>query len=310
MVNLDYFYGSEGEQYRFYQIPAILLEDEEYKKISDTAKLLYGILLSRLALSKKNNWIEKETNRVYILYNRNDIAKKMGKCPATISNAMNQLLEVGLIKRKRQGQGKADMLYVMNFSSGEHKKTVNIQCEERKEVPASPDQPHSFYEDREEKVYTEERKEVPASPDQPHSFYEDREEKVYTNDSDIPSLQNKRAAYREIIKKQVDYDILRQSPYDMNIIDNIVEVMVNVYASQKECINISGDMIPLNEVINRLKRINLTHIQYVMECIGKSIKSIRRPNNYLLTALYNAPVTTDLYYAMQVKHDLHNYPDG
>lgn len=188
MVNLDYFYGSEGEQYRFYQIPAILLEDEEYKKISDTAKLLYGILLSRLALSKKNNWIEKETNRVYILYNRNDIAKKMGKCPATISNAMNQLLEVGLIKRKRQGQGKADMLYVMNFSSGEHKKTVNIQCEERKEVP--------------------------ASPDQPHSFYEDREEKVYTNDSDIPSLQNKRAAYREIIKKQVDYDILRQSPYD------------------------------------------------------------------------------------------------
>ena len=172
----------------------------------------------------------------------------------------------------------------MNFSSGEHKKTVNIQCEERKEVP--------------------------ASPDQPHSFYEDREEKVYTNDSDIPSLQNKRAAYREIIKKQIDYDVLRQSPYDMNIIDNIVEVMVNVYASQKECINISGDMIPLNEVINRLKRINLTHIQYVMECIGKSIKSIRRPNNYLLTALYNAPVTTDLYYAMQVKHDLHNYPDG
>ena len=161
MVNLDYFYGSEGEQYRFYQIPAILLEDEEYKKISDTAKLLYGILLSRLALSKKNNWIEKETNRVYILYNRNDIAQKMGKSPNTISNAMNQLLEVGLIKRKRQGQGKADMLYVMNFSSGEHKKTVNIQCEERKEVPASPDQPHSFYEDREEKVYTnEERKEI------------------------------------------------------------------------------------------------------------------------------------------------------
>ena len=123
MVNLDYFYGSEGEQYRFYQIPAILLEDEEYKKISDTAKLLYGILLSRLALSKKNNWIEKETNRVYILYNRNDIAQKMGKSPNTISNAMNQLLEVGLIKRKRQGQGKADMLYVMNFSSGEYKKT-------------------------------------------------------------------------------------------------------------------------------------------------------------------------------------------
>ena len=265
----------------------IALDDlslDEYKKISDTAKILYGILLSRLAMSKKNNWIEEDTNRVYILYNRNDIAKKMGRSPNTISNAMNQLLEVGLIKRKRQGQGKADMLYVMNFSSREHNKKIDMPCKEEKEVS--------------------------VSSDQPHSFYENREEKVYTNDIDIPSPQNKRTAYREIIKKQVDYDILRQSPYDMNIIDNIVEVMVNVYASQKECINISGDMIPLNEVINRLKRINLTHIQYVMECIGKSIKSIRRPNNYLLTALYNAPVTTDLYYAMQVKHDLHNYPDG
>lgn len=60
MVNLDYFYGSEGEQYRFYQIPAVLLEDDEYKKISDTAKILYGILLSRLAMSKKNNWIEED----------------------------------------------------------------------------------------------------------------------------------------------------------------------------------------------------------------------------------------------------------
>ena len=196
MVNLDYFYGSEGEQYRFYQIPAVLLEDDEYKKISDTAKILYGILLSRLAMSKKNNWIEEDTNRVYILYNRNDIAKKMGRSPNTISNAMNQLLEVGLIKRKRQGQGKADMLYVMNFSSREHNKKIDMPCKEEKEVS--------------------------VSSDQPHSFYENREEKVYTNDIDIPSPQNKRTAYREIIKKQVDYEILRQSSYDMNIIDNML----------------------------------------------------------------------------------------
>lgn len=39
------------------------------------------------------------------------------------------------------------MLYVMNFSSGEYKKTVNTHCEEEKEVPASPDQLHSFYEE-------------------------------------------------------------------------------------------------------------------------------------------------------------------
>ena len=52
-MRLDYFYNTEGEHFRFYQIPALLLEEEEYRGISDTAKILYGVLLSRLALSRK-----------------------------------------------------------------------------------------------------------------------------------------------------------------------------------------------------------------------------------------------------------------
>ena len=37
-MRLDYFYNTEGENFRFYQIPALLLEEEEYRGISDTAK--------------------------------------------------------------------------------------------------------------------------------------------------------------------------------------------------------------------------------------------------------------------------------
>ena len=54
-MRLDYFYNTEGENFRFYQIPALLLEEEEYRGISDTAKILYGVLLSRLALSRKKD---------------------------------------------------------------------------------------------------------------------------------------------------------------------------------------------------------------------------------------------------------------
>ena len=43
-MRLDYFYNTEGESFRFYQIPALLLEEEEYRGISDTAKILYGVL--------------------------------------------------------------------------------------------------------------------------------------------------------------------------------------------------------------------------------------------------------------------------
>ena len=104
MMRLDYFYNTEGENFRFYQIPALLLEEEEYRGISDTAKILYGVLLSRLALSRKNSWIEKDTGRLYITYNLKQLVEKLGRSDRTISKAMKQLSEVGLIEKKKRGQ--------------------------------------------------------------------------------------------------------------------------------------------------------------------------------------------------------------
>ena len=82
-MRLDYFYNTEGENFRFYQIPALLLEEEEYRGISDTAKILYGVLLSRLALSRKNSWIEKDTGRLYITYNLKQLVEKLGRSDRT-----------------------------------------------------------------------------------------------------------------------------------------------------------------------------------------------------------------------------------
>lgn len=195
-MNLDYFYGAEGEQYRFYQIPAILLEHEEYRKISDTAKLLYGILLSRLALSKKNGWIEEDTNRVYILYNRNDIAAMMGKGTSTISSAMTQLVDAGLVKKKKQGLGKSDILYVMNFASIQEKESFVVQY---------PDV------DQEE---TEGYGEYTQNP----FLGENREEKtsLTSNEEDFQSVRD---TYKEIVRKQIDYGTLKEtSYYDIAII--------------------------------------------------------------------------------------------
>lgn len=283
MVNLDYFYGSEGEQYRFYQIPAVLLEDDEYKKISDTAKILYGILLSRLAMSKKNNWIEEDTNRVYILYNRNDIAKLMGRGTSTISCAMNQLINVGLVKKKKQGLGKSDILYVMNFSSAE-KKVIR------------------------EKIKDNEKEEVEANQKSQVPVYEQEQniEKETVPDDNVLQSSSIKDVYRGIVRKQVDYNTLQQIPYyDVSIIDSLVDIMVDVYTSQKEAISISGESLPLNEVINRLKRINFEHIEYIMDCIKQNKTLIRRPYSYMLAALYKAPLTIDFYYATKVQHDLY-----
>ena len=66
---------------------------------------------------KRNNWIEKDTGRLYITYNLKQLVEKLGRSDRTISKAMKQLSEVGLIEKKKRGQGKLDIIYVMNFTA-------------------------------------------------------------------------------------------------------------------------------------------------------------------------------------------------
>ena len=46
----------------FYQIPKELFVNAYYKDLSSDSKLLYGLLLDRLSISLKNEWIDEEGN--------------------------------------------------------------------------------------------------------------------------------------------------------------------------------------------------------------------------------------------------------
>ena len=50
-IKFDYYYGIEAEQFSFYRIPRLLIKDARFKELSSDAKLLYGLMLDRLALS-------------------------------------------------------------------------------------------------------------------------------------------------------------------------------------------------------------------------------------------------------------------
>lgn len=66
-LQLKYYYGIEAEQFSFYRVPRLLVKDERFKKISSDAKLLYGLMLDRMSLSIKHEWVD-EKNRAYIIY--------------------------------------------------------------------------------------------------------------------------------------------------------------------------------------------------------------------------------------------------
>ena len=66
-LDLNYYYGTEAEQYSFYRVPKTLLMDPRYKNVSIEAKVLYGLLLDRMGLSVKSGWMDAD-GRVYIYF--------------------------------------------------------------------------------------------------------------------------------------------------------------------------------------------------------------------------------------------------
>ena len=113
----DYFYGSQSEQFSFFRLPKVLIRDERFRKISSDAKILYGIMLDRMSLSRENKWFDDE-NRVYIIFTLNDVMKELECCKRKASTLMAELDEksgIGLIEKKKQGLGKPDLIYLKNF---------------------------------------------------------------------------------------------------------------------------------------------------------------------------------------------------
>lgn len=118
-VDLPYYYGLAGLQYAFYRIPKLLIVDDRFQGLSTDAKLLYGLLLDRMQLSVENGWIDDE-NRVYIYFPVEEIMEKM-HCKSEKAVRMLGELDgkrgIGLIEKKRQGQGKPQRIYVKNFAA-------------------------------------------------------------------------------------------------------------------------------------------------------------------------------------------------
>jgi len=76
-LELAYFYGKEAEQYSFYRIPKVLLTDQRYKGVSMEAKVLYGLMLDRMGLSVRNDWLGSK-GRVYIYFTLEDALAMLG----------------------------------------------------------------------------------------------------------------------------------------------------------------------------------------------------------------------------------------
>ena len=118
-------------------------------------------------------------------------------------------------------------------------------------------------------------------------------------------MQSAFEIYKEIIKENISYDILKQDmPYDYDRLDEIVDLMLETVCTRRKTIRIAGDDYPAELVKAKFMKLDSEHIRFVLDCMRENTTKIRNIKQYLRAVLFNAPSTIGNYYTSLVAHDM------
>ena len=110
--------------------------------------------------------------------------------------------------------------------------------------------------------------------------------------------------YEEIIKDNIDYDILIQDMVDRDRLDEIVDLILETVCTRRKTIRVAGDDYPAELVKSKFMKLDSEHIRFVLDCMRENTTKIRNIKQYLKAALFNAPSTIGNYYTSLVSHDM------
>ena len=324
-IEFGYFHDYESEQFAFYRIPKVLFTDEYFRNLSSDAKVLYGLMLDRMALSIRHQWFDEE-GKVYIIFTVEQVIQYMN-CGR--DKAMKTLAEldtkkgIGLIERVKQGFGKPDIIYVKNFilrtskdvkNNDESEESIQ-QNREVEEVDLSESEKSTY---RGRKIRTTEVGKT--DPNNTNYNYTDisntdRSNTDLINLSDSSEQQSMDLMEEmelfqmntALVKRNIEYDCLVQRCRlgEQQQLDEIVALIVETISIERENITISGVKYPYQFVKSRLLLLEESHIEYVLDCLHENTREVKNIKAYLLTCLMNSITTIGNYYQAKVNHDMY-----
>ena len=309
-MRFDYFYGSQADSFAFYRIPRVLVTGDEFKSLSTDAKLLYGLMLDRMGLSIRNEWYDDQ-GRVFIYYRADEIKEDLN---CGYDKALKLLAEldtakgIGLIERVKQGQGKPTIIYVKQFTAPDRDDCTHSRPGKSPGADLGKSEVKTS-----EKPMSRPGIFPGADLGKPDGSYNNinqtYESHTYPSET-YPSIHPPsprgwmdRYDQRARIKEQIDYSWLIER-HSREEVDSLVELVTDTLASTAPYIRIGGSEIDLDTVKDRFSRLDGSHIEYVLDAMQNTTTKIQNIRAYLLTALYNAPVTIDPYYSAAVRHDI------
>ena len=118
------------------------------------------------------------------------------------------------------------------------------------------------------------------------------------------SMMDAMEMYRELIQENIEYEVLvHDNPQDVDLIDGYVELMVETCCTRSGSIRVNKQYFPVAVVKSRFLKLTREHINYVMTCMKNNTTRIGNIKAYMISALYNAPVTMDQYYTSLLSYD-------
>ena len=307
---VDYHYGLDAERYAFFRIPKIIMTEPYFDTMSTDAKMLYGLMLARLSLSRENGWVD-EDERVYIYFTIEDVCDTL-HCKADKAVKLFAELDLvkgfGLIQRIKQGQGKPARIYVLRYLGVDEAQTsVNTKSRLRK---------NRSQELGKSEALTTEKPKSALRKKRGQDFGKSESNNTKKNNTDFsktdlsiypaqPSPMDVMEGYRDQIKTNIEYDyLIRQYPYDD--LDEIVDLMLEVLCTQEDFVKIGTKQIFTVLARERFLKLDSSHIEYVLDCMRNTTSDIRNIKAYLLETLFNASATSGNYYKAKVNHDFHS----
>jgi len=119
--------------------------------------------------------------------------------------------------------------------------------------------------------------------------------------------QNAVDIYLEIIKENIEYDLLMQdSSIDHDRLNEILDIMLETVCTARKTIRIAGDDYPAEFVKAKFMKLDSEHIRFVLDCMQENTTKIHNIKQYLRAVLFNAPSTIGNYYTALVAHDMAN----
>ena len=296
MHGYEFFHGGAGKHFNFFQLPEELVFNDCFKELSTDAKVLYCIMLKRVGLSYKHGWMDS-AGRTYIIYTLEEAMRVFRCANQKATKLFNELEAVGLIEKTRQGQGKPDLVYVKDFATPVDSVDNLFQTHEESQVKTHENHDSGVMKSRIQDSWNS------GASNRNNSLIRYSERDPILSGSDG---MDQHKLYEDYFRDALEMDILYLDyPHDRETLDGILDLLVETCCLKRKEVRVAGDDKPVEVVKSRLMKLNSMHIQYVMSCLKENVSDVHNIKQYLLAALYNAPVTIDPYFTAKVNHDMY-----